>query len=163
MPFSLLLNPTVLLGIALAIAMAAVHHYRSELNVTEAQFGAFKAQVEAVGKQAEAAAKLQEVANAAKISSAMSDRDAALARLRGVQANANRSFVPNNPAAPAGSRQVCFDSKAYSAAFERFGTGLDASLRRITGVAVEGDVAQLDAVTLLKAWPSTKADPAPSR
>lgn len=55
-----LLNPTVLLGIALAIMSGVAHYYHSEYKVVDAQYEGFKQTTKAVGDAAKAAAEAHE-------------------------------------------------------------------------------------------------------
>lgn len=139
--------------LAFAVMAGAIHHYRSELLVVQAQFDAFKQTVEAQGKQAQAEAKLKETINAQAITNATTARDAALDKLRIAQASAGRRSLPGAIAAPAGSRSVCFDATAYNAAhaefLKRFAAGISATI----GLAVEGDAANIDAQALIQGWP----------
>lgn len=86
------------------------------------------------------------------VTDATRQRDAALSGLQALAAS-SPSPTPDNPRAPEGSKQVCFESGAYTAAFQRFGTKLAEFLRGAKGLAFEGDVSTLDARALLEAWP----------
>ena len=129
----------------------AVHHYRTELRVTTAEFEAYKSKVAELGAQAEKRKIEVESANANQIRDAVSSRNAALASLRAAQAQAaaGRSRVPLTPAAAAGSGALCFDQKALSAAVERY-------RERVRGLVEIGDEAQIDAQALVRAWPKPK-------
>ena len=111
--------------------------------------------VEANGKIAEANAKLKEAEYDKNLSAATAGRDDALKRLQLAKAEANSAGrrVSSNPAAPAGSSKVCFNSPAYDAAFKRFGERLNTVLQGITGLAYQGDAANIDAKALIDAWP----------
>ena len=141
------------LGVALAVMYGFLHIARADLRTCNAEFTAFKQTVEANGKRAQAEAKLKETQNAQAISGALTERDAALGRLRDSQKRSASRRVSKAPAAPAGSDQVCIGSAAYNAAFQRFRERLVSNLDGLGALAVEGDEAQLDAQTLIQAWP----------
>ena len=143
-----LLNPIVILSIALTLALGAVHHYRSELKLTEAQYEVYRANVKALEEQAKAHTIEVEAKNERQITDAIGSRNAALSSLRAAQAQANagRNSVPLSPAAPAGSDQICFSQKALSSAVERY-------RGRIFDLVKEGDEASIDANALIQAWP----------
>ena len=136
------------LGIALLVTLGLLHIARADLGVVQAQHDGFKQTVEAQGKQAQAEAKLKESNNAIQISTAVANRNDALARLRVAQAAASAaaSRVPITPAAAKGSDRQCFEPKALSAAVERY-------RGRVLGLVAEGDRAAIDAKTLMDSWP----------
>lgn len=127
----------------------------SALDRERTAFATFKAQVEANGKIAEAKAKEKEVRDAKQIQVAVAQRDVALGRLRDATSAASRR-LSDSPAAPAGSQNVYLESAAYTAAFREFREQLERSMAEAIRLAAEGDAAQIDAQTLLNAWPSPK-------
>ena len=144
---------TAALAIAVAVLYRFLHIARADLKVCKAGFSEFKSTVEANGKRAQAEAKLKEATNAQAISGALTERDAALVRLRDSQKRSASRRLSSGPAAPAGSDQICISSTAYNAAFQRFRERLVSSLDGLGSLAVEGDEAQLDAKALIEAWP----------
>ena len=142
-------------GIAFAVLLGLVHYYRSELKVTEAQFESFKDKTAALGEAAKAAKVLKETQDAKQIADAVVARDDALAKLR-QSAGAGSRRLSSAPAAPAGSNQICFGAAAYTAAFAEFGKSLGRFMAETNGLAIEGDAAQIDAKSLIQAWPKPK-------
>lgn len=125
---------------------------RAEVQV---KFDSFVNETKAAGLEAEQDKLAKEKENAEKVIAAITTRNDALARLQSAQAAASaaRRAMSRNPAAPAGSNQVCFSSAAYNAAFQQFGPGLDRFIQSTSGFVVEGDGATIDAKTLIQAWP----------
>lgn len=132
----------------IALMALAVHHYRSELRVVEAEYAAFVSKVEALGEQAKARKIEVEASNAKQITDAVTSRNAALASLRSAQAaaDARSRSMPLAPAAAKGSSVQCFEPQALSAAVERY-------RGRVLGLVTQGDEAAIDAATLIRAWP----------
>lgn len=145
------------LGIVVVILSltVGVHHYRSEYVRVSSEYDGYKKVVEAQGKQAIAESKLQETKNETKIELATRSRDDALKQLRIAQAAANAAGrrMPEAPRAPAGSKTVCFDADKYNTAFSKYRERLTGSMEGLRGLAIEGDRAQIDAKSLLEAWP----------
>ena len=135
------------LGIALLLALGALHIARADLGAVQAQYDGFKQTVEAQGKQAQAEAKLKETQNAQAINVAVTDRDTALSKLRDVQqaysASRRMSLVP---AAAQGSSSQCFSPAALTTAVEQYRAA-------VFGLVAEGDRAGIDAKALIQAWP----------
>lgn len=154
-------NPLSMLWIAGGIALASsvaggaaawkVQGWR--LDAVKSEYAAFVSQVAATGHKAEAEKAIKEKTYAQDIHAAVTERDAALARLREFQADSGSSKLPRSPTAPEGSSQVCFGSEAYNAAFKRFGERYVEGLRGIVELAVEGDSAAIDAQALINSWP----------
>ena len=142
------------LGIALALALGALHITRADLKAVEAQYDGFKQTVKANGEKAEAEAKLKESQNDQQIDDAITVRDDALAKLRAAtQANPAGRRLSGSPTAPAGSSQICIDASAYNAAFSRYRERLGGSMEGIRRLVIEGDEAAIDAKALIQAWP----------
>jgi hypothetical protein len=143
-------------GVAFLGLIGSTTYYKNDRDTIQAEFTGYKATVKAQGEKAEAEKQLQELKNANKIAAAVVDRDAAIKQLRVdvAQARSRIRTLPSNPTAPSGSRQVCFGSEAYNAAFQQFGTSLSGFLQDATGLAYEGDSAILDAKTLIQSWPA---------
>lgn len=146
MAYAAIAAGVVIIGLSVALKVQS-----SRLAACQHDFEVFRVQVETLGREAERKAHEKEKADAAKIQTAVSERDAALAKLR---SNSGSRRVSTNPAAPAGSSQVCFRSDAYSAAFSEFSGSLNRFLGEAYGLAIEGDAAQIDAQTLIKSWPA---------
>jgi len=127
----------VLLGLGLTIQT-------QRLKAVKAEYAQYQAGVKAQGELAIKANKAKEAQYAKNIKSAVAGRDAALKRLRD---SAGSSAAPISPKPPAGSDQLCFDPPAFAAAVEAFRSG-------VQGIVTEGDAAQIDAESLVQAWPN---------
>ena len=127
MPWSLLLNPTVLLGIALALAIGTatiqtkrVESAKQEARTVQAQFDAFKAQVLENDRLAKAAAKAHELEDIRKAKEVddehrkrYSDLDSSYVKYRLRQragSSATERLVPTRPAGSSDDK-ICFDSR----------------------------------------------------
>jgi len=141
--------------IPIALLTASTGWYRHEASQEHAQriqiaaeYKAFTAQVDALGKAQEQASKLKDAEHAKTVSVAVSNRADALRLLRDVQnkADARSRDLPIVPAAAVSGGAICYDQKAVAAAIERY-------RQRIAGVVAEGDSAQIDAKSLLDGWP----------
>lgn len=145
------------LGIAASAAGAYFHHqgYIDGRKDVQVQFDAYRNEVNAASLSAEKEKTRMEKIYEDRVASADAGRNSALAGLRAAQAAASsgRSASASNPVAPSGSKQVCFDAPAYTAAFQQFGKQLDGFIQGARGLIVEGDSAQIDAQTILNAWP----------
>lgn len=91
----------------------------------------------------------KEKKDAAQIADAVSVRDSALARLRTEQARPRSGFVSGNSTGTAAGDRICYSAKALDAALRSLDTG-------VSGLLVEGDTQVINALTLLKAWPSAQ-------
>ena len=129
-----------------------VEHYKHEYEAEEAVYAKFVAETKAVGLQAIADNKAKELQYAQNINAAITDRDAALSKLR-QSTYSGRRASSENPASPAGSSQVCYDAPAFDAAFRQFGSDLDRFIQDARGYVVEGDSSEIDSRALLEAWP----------
>lgn len=118
-------------------------------QVVQLKFDVFVSETKAVGEKARADALLKEKADAEKINAAVAGRDAAINRLRVEQARPRGGFVSSSPASAANGGKVCYDGKALDAALRKLDTG-------VSSLVTEGDQIAIDAITLLKAWPSQK-------
>ena len=145
-------SPLLIVGIVAGVLAVGVAIQTKRLESCKADFSAFKAQVKQLGEQAEKEARAKEKANEKRIADANTERDAALKRLR-ERRYPGGGIVSRAPAAPAGSSQVCIGAEAYNAAFREFSQSLERFLAEAFGYAQDGDAAQIDAETLLKAWP----------
>lgn len=134
-----------------AVIAAVVGGYIWHCEREKTQFAVFKANVEILGKKAKEDADKKEKADAKKIKDAVSERDAALKRLR---ERPHRSDLSAAPVAPTSSGSVCFPTSAYNAALGRYRERLERGLGGIQSIATEGDAAQIDAQSLIRAWPS---------
>jgi len=142
-----LLNPVVILGIALALALGVASHYRSELRVSEAEYAAFRSKVEALGEAAKANKVIKEKADADKITVAVSERDAARNRLRELEkAGASQRSLPVLPAATERTDRICLSRAKFESAFGALHTD-------IQGIAQTGNFAIIDNKAWLSAWP----------
>lgn len=133
------------LAVALLIAMGTAHYYRSEYKVAEAQYEGFVDKTDALGEAAKLAKKTKEDDDAKKIATAVGERDAALIKLRDAQ-RPRGGFVPGATGAAPDSRKICYDRAALDAALRTLDTG-------VSQLVGQGDLAVIDALTLLKAWP----------
>ena len=140
-------------AIVMLLMLAAIHYYKSRYEVVEAQFESFKDKTAALGEQAKAHKIEQETANATKIQSALSERDAALKRLSSF--NASRSLLPGAAAGSKDPDRICFERKGIDAAIQRFRVG-------VQGLIVEGDKAIIDDKAWLASWPKPITAPKPS-
>ena len=141
----------VAVGVAFVGLSIALKVQSSRLESCKKEAAAFVAQVEANGKIAEAAAKLKEAQDAKQIKDALTQRDVALAKLRGHNSSGYR--LPTAAIAAGSGSQVCFGADAYHAAMGAFGKSLERFVDDAHGFAEQGDAAQIDAVTLIQAWP----------
>lgn len=141
----------VLVVIAIAVGGAYLkgHHsgYVEGKQEVQAQFDAFKNEVAAAGLKAEKDKLAKEKADNEKITAAVTGRDAALARLRVEQARPRGGFVPAAASGSADGGKICYDRAALDAALRRLDTG-------VSQLVNEGDGQVINALTLLKAWPS---------
>jgi hypothetical protein len=127
-------------------------HYKHEYEAEEAVYAKFVAETKAVGLQAIADNKQKELDNAKRLAAANDARDAATACLRDDKCAGRRSVSANQPAS-FGNGQVCADASAVDAAFQRYTDRLNAILPRIDGLATQGTEANIDAASLIQAWP----------
>lgn len=118
----------------------------ARLEASEANVKAFKQ----AGEIALQYAKRKDADNANRIKTAITDRDTALARLRKSALAIRVPYVPI--AAPAGS-QVCGRASIINDALASFGQAINRRLADAQRDAVEGDAAEVDAKTLVDAWP----------
>lgn len=148
-----------LLAIAIFAGGAYEHHvgYVAGQKNIQTKFDAFVNDTKAAGLQAQKDNLEKERLYATQITTANVERSDALKRLSVTQANSNRRASADNPSAAAGSKAVCISSDAYNSAFQQFGKQLDGFIQDARKLIGEGDAAQIDAQTLLKAWPSAKS------
>ena len=132
-------------GAVILVMGIALKVQGSRLQSCKDEYAAFVANVKAQGELAKAQAIKKEAQDAKQIQDAVSQRDLALKRLR-QSANTPSRNLPLVPAAAKGSDTICFGAKALNAAVERY----RGDVRQL---AESGDEAQLDAVTLIQAWP----------
>jgi len=144
-------SPLLVVGIIAGVLAVGVVVQTKRVESCKAEAAAFVAQVEANGKAAEAAAKRKEAQDAKQIQGALSERDAALKRLRNNNTAARR--LSDNAAGSAAGSTVCIPTPAYNAAMGEFGKSLGRFLGETRRYSEEGDAAQIDAVALIKAWP----------
>ena len=141
----------ILVIIALAMGAAYYKGHKAGADEVQQKFDLFTAQVKAEGEKAKADALQKEKDYATQITTATDARNAALSRLQLAQAAANssRNRVSLTPAPAAGSTKICFEPVAFAAAIERY-------RQRVAGVVGTGDSAQIDAQTLIQAWPKER-------
>lgn len=148
----------LVLALAIGGAYAYGHHggYVEGSHDVQVKFDAFVNDTKAAGLKAQQDNLDKEKLYATNIANANAGRATALSELQRVQAaaSAGRRASSSNPAAPAGSSYVCIESKSYNAAFQQFGKRLDEFLPAVRGLAVEGDKAQIDAQSMIRAWPT---------
>ena len=135
--------------IAIAGLALVVGGYYLHCEHVKKEHATFVAKLEAQAEEQLRQNKLKEAANAKQIKDALSERDAALKRLR----NNKPVSLSASPAAPAGSSQVCFGAAGYNAAFSEYRESLGRSLEEIRGIAVECATAQIDNKAWGAAWP----------
>lgn len=147
------------MALAFASAYALGHHrgYVEGEQVVQVKFDKFVNDTTAAGLKAQQDNLDKEKTYATNIANATAGRAYALGELQRLQAaaSAGRRASTNNPSAAAGSKQVCIDSAAYNAAFQQFGSKLDGFIQAARGLAVEGDSAQIDAKSVIDAWPKS--------
>lgn len=165
-----MLNPlwrvaSILLAILVIVLLIWALILRTERDVIKIQrdkikadYTTFVTKTRIAGEQAVLEAKQKEQENATRVSSAMSDRDAALAklaaeRLRKRASGSSGGKVPLASAPSAGSSKVCPDSGALASAMASYRGRLTEILGRIGELSATSDAAQIDAEALLKAWP----------
>lgn len=143
----------LVLALALAIggAYAYGHHsgYVDGKQEVQVKFDAFVNETKAAGLKAEQDKIAKEKIDNEKIAAAVTSRDSAITSLRIAQARPRGGFVPNGSGSTADSRKVCYDRAALDAALRSLDTG-------VSGLLVEGDTQVINALTLLKAWPSAQ-------
>ncbi len=157
-PWSLFLNPTVLLGIALAGALAfgglQTHRLGSaqeRIGAITAQFEDFKASVQAQGRAAQERAESQAKADKQRQEKAnvqnqtVRARDAAvIAQLRRERDSARSSIVPTAASAPTDPGRASFDRAELESA-------LRVLLGEVRGLVDEGSAAVVD-LNSAKLW-----------
>ena len=136
--------------IAIGLLAAGVIGYYLHCEHVKKDHATFVAKLEAQAEEQLRQNKLKEAADAKRIQDALSDRDAALKRLR---SQSRPVSLSGSPTAPTGSSQVCIRSDAYNAAFAEFRKSLERSLEEARGLAIEGDSAAIDAKACVEAWP----------
>lgn len=139
-----------LLYAAVVLALCAISYVKGCTD-ERVKSVAFKAQVEALGKEAEKRKVEKEAQDAKQIKDALSERDAALVKLR--QRPSPRS-LPSNTAPASASGYVCLPTATYNSAMGEFRKSLERGMADARGNAEQGDAAQIDAEALLSAWPS---------
>lgn len=157
----------LLLIVLAAGAFGFYEHHQGYLTgklEVQTKFDAFVNETKAAGLKQQQDNLDKEKTYAAQIATANTGRADALQRLQLAQQAAERAgrrAASNNPAAAAGRSKVCFTAAGYNAAFKQFGADLDRFIQNARGFAVEGDAAQIDATTLIRAWPidQPKAQP----
>lgn len=147
------------LGLAIFGAYFTGHHrgYVEGEQVVQVKFDKFVNDTTAAGLKAQQDNLDKEKLYATNIANATAGRAYALGELQRLQAaaSAGRRASTSNPRAAAGSKQVCIDSAAYNAAFQQFGSKLDGFIQAARGFAIEGDSAQIDAKSVIDAWPKS--------
>jgi len=131
-------------GIILILGLL-VAYYHGEYVQAEQNLAVFVRTTEAVGKQAAANNRRREDEWKKKATNAWISRDDARRRLRDAE-DSSRSRPPLTPRLAAGAAEICFEPTVFAGAIERFRAG-------VRGLVREGDAAQIDAASLLEAWP----------
>jgi hypothetical protein len=139
----------VVLALALAAGGFYEHHqgYLAGKKEVQAEFDAFKNEVKAAGLKAEQDKLAKEKQDAEKITAAVASRDAALNSLRIAAARPRGGFVPSAAPGAADGGRICYDRQALDAALRRLDSG-------VSGLITEGDGQVINALSLLRAWPS---------
>lgn len=131
----------------MAIMTLAIHHYRTELRVTTAEFESYQSQQEALEAQAKSHKIEKESSDATRITSALSERDVARNRVRELEKTNGQQRLPILPTAAQGTgNRVCLDRSKFESAFGKLNTDLQ-------GIAEVGDLALIDNKAWLSAWP----------
>ena len=155
------MNLTVIMGVVIAVLLVttaaagkwAMHQTEARAEI-EGKYNAFVDGVKEAGDKAEKKRKEKEAETAKNLNTAVTERDAALNRLRdNARKGAGSRGLPKAPTATAGSNQICIPTATYNTAFGEFGKELFRFVEAARGYAIEGDEAQIDAQTLLKGWP----------
>jgi len=128
----------LLIGLTVALRVQT-----SRLASVKEEYATFQADVRAKGELAEKERIRKEAEYAKSIKTAVSGRADALKRLRDSTSSRRASL---SPIAPAGSDLLCFSATEFDRAIEHY-------RGRVRGVVTEGDAAQIDAKSLLEAWP----------
>lgn len=115
-------------------------------NRDQVKFVTFQTQINVLAEQAKAETALKEAQYAKAIQDATLSRDAALGRVRELQAAASRNRMSVTPQASAGTDKVCFARSKLDGAIQSF-------LTDIQGLIATGDSALIDNQAWLKAWP----------
>ena len=129
--------------IAIAGLALVVGGYYLHCEHVKRDHATFVAKLEAQAEEQTKQAKLKEAQDAKRIQDALSDRDAALKRLRQRPNPVNLSSLPVNPA---DNTKLCFDRAGLDAALQRFTKGVD-------GLVAEGDTAIINQRALRDSWP----------
>lgn len=140
---------------ALVVCLAAAafgfyeHHqgYLSGKKEVQLEFDQFKSAVTLAGQKAKQDALDKEKENDSKLRSAYSQRDVALGKLQVASTAPRSGFVPGDPAGAAGGDKVCYNRTALDGALRALDQG-------VSGLVNQGDRAVIDALTLLRAWPT---------
>lgn len=117
--------------------VGAVHYYRSELLVVQAQYDGFKQTVDAQGKAAKAEADATIAKSKLETANVQTTLATTLADNKRLQSDASRARASRGylPTLPAGSGNAastaCFDRPKLDAALRAFGTG-------VAGIVAEG-------------------------
>ena len=119
-------------------------YYKTGMERTQRHYDGYKAEVRILGEIAEKAAKQKEAEYEQKIKLSMSNR---LASYKRVREQSRERPVSITPAIAPGSEQICFDPPAFDAAIEQY-------RERVRRLVEQGDEAQIDAETLINAWPN---------
>lgn len=132
----------------LAMVGAYFKGHSAGAQSVQVQFDEFKNDVRAAGLKAEQDKIAREKADNDKINSAVTNRDAALARLREQTSRARSGFLSNSSGTAADSGKICYDRPTLDAALRALDSG-------VSRLAAEGDKAMIDGLTLLSAWPQS--------
>ena len=144
-------SPLLIVGIVAGVLALGLAIQTKRVESCKAKAAAFVAQVKANGEAAKAKAEAKEKEDAKRVTDAVSERDTALKRLR--QSNTTSRQLSRTASAPKGSSEICIGTPAYNAAMERYRGRIQRGMDGTSGLATEGDAAQIDAQALVKAWP----------
>lgn len=147
------MNPLIVGGlVAMAVLLAGIGIQTKRLESCKVEYATFVSDTKAAGEKQELETKRKEDENAKTLKDAVTERDAALAKLR-QSANTRRRELSRTAEAAGSGGQVCFPAPAYNAAISRYRARLERGLGGIQPLAIEGDAAQIDAQMLLQGWP----------
>lgn len=143
-------------GVVMAGLLVALKVQTHRLETVKAEYATFKAQVEAIGLAAAAAAKLKEAQD--KLAKGVADAEKkrlttelAVTAKRLRDANASRSSLPTIAPSAASPGRACFDTTELNAALRGLGEGLNRYDSGVLQLVIEGNQAVID-LDSAKGW-----------
>lgn len=138
------ISPLLVVGIVAGVLAIGLGVQTKRLESAKAEHATFVATVKAAGEEAQRKAKATEAANEKRINGAITERNAAIARLR--DERASRSRVPILPATAENADRICLSRAKFESAFGTLATD-------IQGIAEVGDIAIINNRAWLNSWP----------